>query len=181
MLFRSDALSIGDRVATANGFSPIYAFAHRDPTAVDHLRLSLSTGHVLELTAGHLVYALRPSTSHLAEAEALHLAEAIPAGDVQQGDALLVAPPFGAAFGNSTSTSVRSELRVASVVWIESVRKAGRYTPFTADGNILVNGVLASVYHAGASFQLGETALISPHATAHLALAPLRQIGRAHV
>eukprot|EP00172_Hildenbrandia_rubra_P003683 Plantae.Rhodophyta-Hildenbrandia_rubra.ctg6171.p1 GENE.Plantae.Rhodophyta-Hildenbrandia_rubra.ctg6171~~Plantae.Rhodophyta-Hildenbrandia_rubra.ctg6171.p1 ORF type:complete len:805 (-),score=130.68 Plantae.Rhodophyta-Hildenbrandia_rubra.ctg6171:2098-4512(-) len=114
-------LSVGDRVkVSSEKYSEVYIFSHYDPDAVSQfVQLKVKSEESNEkfvLTASH---------GHLIKTERGYLS----ARDVQVGDSV-----YGVG-GNS--------LTVFASVLIES---RGLFSPHTMDGDILVDGILASTY-----------------------------------
>jgi len=117
-------LQIGDAVMTAGGtYSMVYSFSHKQTSARGtYLQiLTRDMSNPLEITANHLIYVFDESlqSTRLAFAQ-----------DVKIGDFLVTAAGLPS--------------RVMSIDTVEGNR--GLYTPITASGDILVNGVQASSY-----------------------------------
>jgi len=142
---RMSALQIGDRIRVAHRgprqFSAVYFFSHRDDDSVStFVELATLDSHRIVLTPGHLLPIFNSSNS----ASNLRAAAHVRPGDV-------------------VATS-----RGASVVSrVSLVKKRGLFNPHTHTGEIVVDGVLASVY---------TTAV--PQWLAHALLAPLRLLSR---
>ena len=136
-------VAIGDRVLAGGGrFSEVYFFSHRLADAeASFVELTTASGATLALTGGH--YLPINGGGRLAEARTVKL-----------GD-------------NVTLANGKPDAVVAIAA---SVRKRGLYNPHTLQGDIVVDGVLASTY----------TAAFAP-ALAHALLAPLRALRRAGV
>eukprot|EP00546_Thalassionema_frauenfeldii_P019656 CAMPEP_0178902404 /NCGR_PEP_ID=MMETSP0786-20121207/4583_1 /TAXON_ID=186022 /ORGANISM="Thalassionema frauenfeldii, Strain CCMP 1798" /LENGTH=690 /DNA_ID=CAMNT_0020573661 /DNA_START=75 /DNA_END=2148 /DNA_ORIENTATION=- len=117
---RMGDLVIGDTVRVSNNtFEPIYSFGHKDKTAsAEFLRIK---------TKGSST-AIEISPDHMV---AIENGRYVPASLVKKGDKLLI---------------VSNEL--AAVTSIKTVVRKGIFAPFTASGNIVVNGVVASNYVA---------------------------------
>jgi len=117
---RMEDLAIGDTVRVNNNtFEPIYSFGHKDKTAsAEFLRIK---------TKGSST-AIEISPDHMV---AIENGRYVPASLVKKGDKLLI---------------VSNEL--AAVTSIKTVVRKGIFAPFTASGNIVVNGVVASNYVA---------------------------------
>lgn len=113
---------IGDILKTSDGYSKVYSFGHKKPSAVTtYLQIHTTTNSMpLEITDEHLLYIY----SH----EKIMLQ---PARAVQVGDRLWSGPGSG-----------------ATVLAIKVVQRMGLYAPHTISGNLLVNGVVASNYMA---------------------------------
>ena len=122
---RMDALKIGDSVQTADGtFSKVYSFGHKVASSTTKYLQVFSAGmdnaHPLEISTEHLIY------THDASKNTPVL---VAAGDLRVGDSLVTAH-------GSPST----------ILWIREVQSQGLFSPITATGNLIVNGVLASSY-----------------------------------
>jgi hypothetical protein len=112
-------LKIGDMVLTSKGhYSKVYSFGHKDSFGKTEYLQILST----TMEKNH---PLEITADHLLYANG----QLVMAGDVKVGD-FLVTP--------SGTDSV--------VVSIHKIESQGMYTPLTATGDIVVNGVLASNY-----------------------------------
>jgi hypothetical protein len=148
---------VGDRVlsATADGafvFSPVLLFLDRKPE--EHAlfyTLHTDSGHSITATPMHLVYAAAVANEVEVDDEVAF--EATFARDVNEGDLVLVQDGAG-------------PLRPARVVRVEAQARQGVYAPLTAEGNVVVDNVLASCY-----------AVIDSQSVAHAAFAPVRAIG----
>jgi len=119
-------LRVGDKVKTADGsYSKVYSFSHKDDSAkATYLQIHTDSMHKarsLEITAKHLIYVFDTAskTTKLSFAQ-----------DVKVGDFLV------------TVDGLPSQVK--SIRTVEGHR--GLYTPATVSGNILVNGVQASIY-----------------------------------
>jgi len=148
-----DELQVGDRVLTGDGtYSKVYAFSHKDAsTKVTYLQIlteSMNKKHPLEITGKHLLYVYDNRNSK----KKLEFAQAVKVGD----------------FLVSSRTENKSR-----VVSIRSIQRQGLYTPLTATGTIVVNGVVASVY---ASFGFLDAYLSEQvlHWLSHGGMAPYR-------
>ena len=141
-------LAVGDKVLVGPGgqHSEVYMFSHRlvDAT-VNYVELETATGERLHLSGGHYLYIGGGigGGGHLVEAQHVKVGDNVTLGATGVG---------------------------APVVAVRSVRKEGLYNPHTLQGDIVVDGVLASTY----------TAAFSP-TLAHVVLAPLRALYRAGV
>ena len=133
-------LAVGDsvRVARADGalaFSPVVFFDHAldggDKSAF--VRLGLADGRALDLTGGHFV----PVGASMAAATMKR------ARDVEAGDLLLVAP---AATGNDDADDAAATVTPVAVVAVGAVERSGMFAPVTAEGTVVVDGVVASCY-----------------------------------
>lgn len=133
-------LAIGDRVLSGRGeFSEVLAFTHADPvTWTRFVRIEANGGQVLSLTTSHFL----PVNGLIS-----------PARDVRAGDVV--------------ATMVMENgywmVREDQVVSVKLHMERGLYNPQTANGDIVVDGVVASCY----------TDAFDPLA-AHALLAPLR-------
>jgi len=117
---KMENLAIGDSVRVGNNkFEPIYSFGHKD---------SNSTAEYLRITTEGSSAALEISPDHMVAVEG---GRHVPASLVKKGDLLLI---------------VTDEF--ASVTSIKKVMREGAFAPFTASGNIVVNGIVASNYIA---------------------------------
>lgn len=133
-------------------FSPVLMFLHRDfKSHRVFLTLHTSSGVTLSLTPSHLVFLLRgdraPKTPTISDV--LTLGEVVLAGKVAAGDYLLVED------GKEVSLQKMVDM---SATWAEGV-----FAPLTAEGTILVEGVVASCY-----------AVIDSQSMAHWAFLPVR-------
>ncbi len=163
-------LLIGDEVLAVQSdgqyvFSPILLFLDRDPDseARQFVTLMTDSGHEITLTPTHLVYVAKNEDydeeyyddSH--KEEDVHATKkeytdfvATYAGSVTPGDQLLVRTSDG-------------QLLAATVVSAHTRPLSGVFAPLTAQGNLVVDGVLASSY-----------AVVDSQAVAHAAFAPVR-------
>jgi hypothetical protein len=153
-------LAVGDYVMTGKGhYQPVYAFGHYHKTmSAEFLQLHFvinSKKNVLEITREHLIYV--GGKNH-----------PIPARAVSVGDELVTDLAAG--------TSIL-------VTKISHVQRKGVFAPLTADGSVVVNGVVASSYitlqghSSDGAVAMGDgTRLtwLSHHAIIHHALAPFR-------
>lgn len=127
-------LAIGDvvQVVLEDGtlaWSPVFLFPHFEiEGANSFLRLTTTSARQITLSADHFAY-VAPSSSASFSAR-----QAVAARDVSVGDHLWVAQP---------GSSVVAE----AVVDVQSVTEQGLVNPFTIRGNIVVDGVVASVYN----------------------------------
>jgi len=120
-----DELQIGDVVLTSKGYSRVYSFGHYEPSKwTEFLQIYTADSQQapLEITADHLLYYHNHSTQNI---------ELTPAGQVKVGDFL------------ETSNG-----RLSQVEMIRKIHRQGIYAPFTESGDIVVNGILASIYIA---------------------------------
>mmetsp|Transcript_21620 Transcript_21620/g.32740 ORF Transcript_21620/g.32740 Transcript_21620/m.32740 type:complete len:698 (+) Transcript_21620:73-2166(+) len=117
---KMEDLTIGDSVRVSNNkFEPIYSFGHKS---------SSSTSEYLRISTEGSAAALEISPDHMVAMEG---GRHVPASLVKKGDMLL---------------TVTDEL--AAVTSIKNVVRKGAFAPFTASGNIVVNGIVASNYVA---------------------------------
>jgi len=106
-------------------FSKIQQWIHKDPVQVtEFITLGTNSGRSLTLTPNHLIYKVP------CEGEVNRIA--VVAGAVLIDDCVLI----------NREGSVRPD----RVVSIETSLKTGIFSPITAEGNIVVDGVLASCY-----------------------------------
>lgn len=135
---RMDALEIGDRVRTGpRDFSPVFAFTHKE-SEIESAFVRIETRQ-------------QQHTLMLSPGHYLYInGELSPARSVRQGHEIIL--------GSGIPAIVRS-----ATLHTEK----GLYNPQTLQGDIVVNGVLASTY----------TTAIEPFA-AHASLAPLRAVYR---
>ena len=119
-------LQVGDRVrSSSNTFSEVYLFSHKMETVTGNfVEISTKTGHKLQISPKHFIL-VSPNCDTVAEhmyASSVHAGMCVHV--MVGGDAL----------------------DLARVVDIKLVRSQGLYNPFTMDGDILVDGVLASAH-----------------------------------
>ncbi|CAB9520731.1 expressed unknown protein [Seminavis robusta] len=163
-------LQVGDRVLTSTGkYKSVYAFGHHDtttPTTFLKIKTSLSdeslagnatTSNDLEISPRHYVYASkRDRIRATIESSASLGYRPFAAEEIRVGD--LLETPNG---------------KGARVVHIEPVQRRGMFAPFSTDGTVVVDGIIASSY-----VSLGELGINLPFVEAtsisHLALAPFR-------
>lgn len=145
-------LQVGDKVLTSsNTYQPIYSFGHYNPTKkAEFLQVHTQDDAVLELTAEHLVF--------LKDQEYPVRADSLKANDSLLGQ----------------------EGVPRTITKINKVQRQGLYTPFTADGTIVVEGIVASSY---VSLQEGNDLLemksgrqlpFSMHDYIHMGMSPFR-------
>ena len=149
-------LQVGDKVLTANGeYQTVYSFSHyheSKPTEYLQIYFANSKGP-LEISNRHLVFLAAKKNP-------------VPASQIKVGDKLT------AQSGESTSTSMTD-----TVIKINKVRRDGLYAPFTADGTIAVNDVLASsfvTFQDSDSVEIGGYKVISYHLLEHMFEMPHR-------
>mmetsp|Transcript_12802 Transcript_12802/g.34460 ORF Transcript_12802/g.34460 Transcript_12802/m.34460 type:complete len:323 (-) Transcript_12802:241-1209(-) len=116
------AVEVGDRVRVGpQQFSAIYFWSHKDgiSSSSRYVQLIAADGTTVTLSRGHFIYANE---------------KLVRADEVQLGDVLMRIEGSG----KNTAVAV-SSIRTGLV-------KRGLYNPHTVDGNIVVNGLLASTY-----------------------------------
>jgi len=151
---RMDELKIGDAVLTSDGtFSKVYSFGHKAP-AEKALYLQIRTASMdknqpLEVTADHFLYVFSDKTKKIT---------LLRAGGIQIGDLL-----------------VSKQGLPVQVTSVRTVERSGVYAPYTTTGDIVVNGVAASIYVAlPLVFQEANISFQQQHWMQHAALAPHR-------
>ena len=153
-------LRIGDYVSTGSGdYQPIYAFAHRDTDAfLEFLRIHTKSDSIaaLEITKDHLVFVAGQRSPVRAES-------------IRPGDKLL--------------TAEGTDRQEAVVTKIDTIKRRGLYAPLTADGTLVVDGIVTSCYVSLVSnaqkiqdTTQTELPLISQHDLAHIMLSPIRMV-----
>jgi len=122
-------LSVGDKVLVGRGnkqeFQPIYGFGHRDS---DHMAEFLQV----------YTSAKRQSPLELSRDHLLFLSNAttpVPASTIQVGD------------------SIQGKSGSLKVIKLRTIKRYGMYAPFTQDGTMIVDGILASSF---VTFQEGQ-------------------------
>jgi hypothetical protein len=152
-------------------FSPVYLFSHADAdsdtlfvryefnlvqgsggSGVEGNTFQPLTLSPLTLSPGHFIYIVDESAAASEVENGMPKMKAIPARDVRIGDI------------------VQTNNGRAEVVGISMVRGKGLYNPHTLDGDIIVNGILTTVY----------TDAIRPE-LAHALLAPVRALYKMNV
>lgn len=147
-------LQVGDRIETVAGYQPIYAFAHREETMyVEYLRLYTEGSHV----------PLEISAEHL-----VYLSDQrnpVRADSVCPGDML---------------RGVSHDFTLSKV---DRIYRNGLYAPLTADGTLVVDGIVSSCYVSlqkdateYIEFQGGVVSLLPQHTIIHMTLTPMRMI-----
>ena len=151
---RMDELRVGDNVLSASGFSRVFAFMDHAANA-DGAFVTLRTvnGSSLSMTADHIIWAGSPMAP-------------INAATIKAGDTLWLASP--------SATSASPVLVPSVVADIDWQAKEGLHAPLTADGSVVVNGVLTSSYAKVRSLYWGNRALVSGHVLNKMMHAPLR-------
>jgi len=143
-------LSIGDKVQAINEdgetvYSEVLLFLDRHTTELrSFIHITTESGEELRLTSTHLLYVGSEECSELSCLAPTY------AGKVEIGQVVYILGDEG----------VRGIVRVISV---KSVVSSGVYAPLTTEGNLVVDGVLASCY-----------AVIDSQRVAHAAFLPLR-------
>ena len=142
-------VKIGDSILTASGaYESVYAFGHKDANSTtDFLRI-FTDGylHPLEVTAKHLVFVNSTGGFSL-----------VPAEDIKEGD-----------FLRST------EGRATRVIDIRHIKRNGLYAPFTTDGTLVVDGIVASSYMSLKAIEYHKFFKNRIHKVSHLAVSPIR-------
>jgi len=118
-------LQVGDRVLTKDGsYSEVYLLSHQNPNVIaKFVTITMENAQHIDATARHFVY-----TSPKCDGSV----EQIYASAVKEGMCM---------FTRSHAQARQQLLRVASVTF---TTKTGVYNPFTMDGSIVVNGIVAS-------------------------------------
>jgi len=129
-------LEIGDLVLSVHPttsittFSPIYVFPHAEPAGLYAFkRIRTLANYTLTVSADHYIY-ISDSRSPNTWIRRL----AVTASTVKVGDGVWVVSSPG------------EPMRLTRVVSVDDVWEQGRYAPFTLHGNIITEGVAASVY-----------------------------------
>jgi len=141
-------LKVGDEVLTVNKhneitYDVVYGFLHREvSTTAPFLEIHLENGQRLTLTEKHMLYK---------------------SGD---GDDATVVPAYKLSPGDSVFVVSGPSMEIQKVSSINETEKTGIFAPVTFNGNIVVDGVLASCY--------AEHDIMANQKLAHIALAPLR-------
>jgi len=151
-------LRVGDYVLTANTMYPyqrVYAMAHLEPEQwLDYYQIHSTTAYDNK--------PLQVSEGHLLYVR--NKAGPVRADSIRVGDDLLASSSF------------------VTVTGIERIRAKGLYAPLTTDGNIIVDGIVASSYSdisAKSNEFIEVGGIILPITQAdgiHLALSPLRVV-----
>jgi len=150
-------LAVGDRILTGNAiYEPVYAFGHIDRTKTTKF-LQIFTSNIknpLEVTSDHFL------KIHVM-AQGKNVTHAVTASEIKVGDIL---------YGSDKEQKV--------VTKIKSISRDGLYAPFTASGNIIVNGIEASTYASILKSKKGvgsiRTLYLSENQFIHIYLAPFR-------
>ena len=142
-------LQVGDCILTASGdYKRVYAFGHKTPnTTTDFLRI-FTDGYLnpLEVSPKHLLYVNNTKGFSV-----------VPAKDIAEGDLL-------------RSTEGRS----TRVIDIRHVKREGMYAPFTTDGTLAVDGIVASSYVMLGPMKSHPFISKRVHGVSHLAVSPIR-------
>lgn len=109
-------LKVGDKVLTSNGFSPVYFFGHRDSSGIINYLNIVTKSTRLRISEEHYLEVFRKGVL------------TVRAGKVQVGDEVWV------------------KGRLEAVIEIYTSKESGIYNPYTLDGTIIVDNVLASCY-----------------------------------
>lgn len=166
-------LKIGDEILAVDSdgeltFSPILLFLDRDPEERRaFVTLITEDGRSIEVTPHHLVFARRQSeaddseSSNDVEVTESDLSPTY-AGDLEAGDVIYTLDLSGETAG---SGSGKRPLRASRVVDTRLRMRNGVFAPLTVEGNLVVDGVLASCY-----------AQIHSQTLAHWAFLPVRML-----
>ena len=120
-------LKIGDEVLTmnANGqllYSPVIAFLDRVHSAMfEYIEIETENKHRLQLTSSHLTFTNESN-------------KPLYASGVQIGDYMFTAVDFN------------DSVELSKVTQVDTVSAVGKYAPLTAEGTVIVDGILASCY-----------------------------------
>ena len=151
-------LQVGDSVLTVDEnnrlvFSPVILHLHRSPQENGKFRvLRTNTGQSLLLTPQHLVYRKQqcgPEDIAHQNGNIKHF-QPVFASDVKKGDFVLV-------------HDLDKGLKSGVVATVEETEQVGVYAPLTAQGNLVVDDILASCYSD-----------FDSHELQHVAFSPLR-------
>jgi hypothetical protein len=143
-----EALKVGDEVLTEHGYSRIYAFGHDDITIKQASYIQIST-------AANTTLLISP--------------EHILPLDGQMDFAKKAVVGMQVTLANGKRTTVTS-LRV--------VERNGAHAPFTLDGTIVVDGILASSFSFTPSLTLGGVTVLTGHSVGTMWTSPLRLMSR---
>lgn len=155
----------GERVlASAGGdgsgdlvYSEVLAFLDRDPvTQKLFYTLQTEAGARLSLTAAHLVFVSEGNCSEGAVPGCGAL-RTVYASDAQPGQCVLVS--------EGKAGQRHGEGRLSRITRVRVRESRGAFAPLTAQGTVVVDGVVASCY-----------AVVDQHSLAHWAFSPLRLI-----
>ena len=135
-------LQIGDDVLAMNAdgqllYSPIIAFLDRVPSSViNYIQIMTESNHKLLVTASHLMFtndSIKP----------------LYASDISLGDYIF-------------TLDANNNVKHSKVIQITTKTAIGKYAPLTAEGTIIVDGVLASCYANVIAEQSDIHALFAP-------------------
>lgn len=119
-------LQIGDDVLAMNAdgqliYSPIIAFLDRVPSSIiNYVQIMTESNHKLLITASHLMFRNDSSMP-------------LYASDISTGDYIF-------------TLDVNNNIKHSKVTHVTTMTAVGKYAPLTAEGTIIVDGVLASCY-----------------------------------
>ncbi|KAI1732429.1 hint module domain-containing protein [Ditylenchus destructor] len=138
-------LKIGDWVLSSNSeklvYSQVESWSHRLPNIVtDFLKIELSDGSTLKITAKHYLYKISSCSNGKANSPAAFnrlFKKFVSADNVEVGDCLYVLP-----------NANERKFYQREVINISTVRERGIFAPMTNNGDIVVNNVLVSCYAA---------------------------------
>ena len=147
-------LKIGDKVQVLTqdgniGYSEVIMFADYKPDSPEITHILIETENPpkrITLTPSHLIFSSSNST------------------DIQ----LTAKKAYSVLPGEYVLISLDGELVPSQVRRVSAVKLTGMVAPVTMEGNIIVDGVLASCY-----------AMVNDHEIAHLAFGPLRLVHKA--
>ena len=135
-------LRIGDEVLTMNAhgklmYSPIIAFLDRLPSAMfEFVEIQTESKHKLLLTSSHLIFTNASSMP-------------LYASDVEPGDYVFTLNPD-------------DNIQPSKVTRVGTVSAVGNYAPLTAEGTMIVDGILVSCYTEVTAKQKDIHALFAP-------------------
>ncbi len=109
-------LKVGDKVLTSNGFSPVYFFGHRNSSEIINYLNIVTKSTRLRISEEHYIDIFRKGIL------------TVRAGKIRVGDEVWV------------------KGRLESVTEVYTSKESGIYNPYTLDGTIVVDNVLASCY-----------------------------------
>lgn len=146
---RMGQLKTGDMVLAKDGtYTKVYSFGHMDrKSKAEFLQIKVSgKTSPLEVTADHMLYVAKVGL--------------VPAKQIKTGD-LLVASP-------------QQQASKARVVSVRKVQRHGLYAPFTMSGDIVVNGIAASIFVTLPPAFQSNFSLENQHWLQHTSFAPYR-------
>jgi hypothetical protein len=136
-------LKVGDRVlsASADGgqlmFDKVFRIAHQDADIeLPYMRISVAGGQTLEVTGNHMMHV----------GTCCDLASVRPARDIHVGDTV-----FGVVSGNSAQLTSQ-KVTGMTVTDIQNVKRMGAFNVHTLQGNMVVNGMLATHFTEASSW-----------------------------